>query len=74
MLVVSILQSKYMAWLVGLKNKTQTLVAYKKDTSLANTNICLKWTDGKTILQAKRARKQVGVAIHISGREDSNQN
>jgi hypothetical protein len=36
--MVSVLQSKDIDWRTGLKNKSQSLVAYKKCTSLAKTS------------------------------------
>jgi hypothetical protein len=44
-IMVSIFQSKDTEWQIGLSNKTQPFVAYKKDITLAKTNKRVKRQD-----------------------------
>jgi hypothetical protein len=47
MVMVSIPQSKEIHWSIGLKNKMELFVDYKKCTSLAKTNTGLKQKNSK---------------------------
>jgi hypothetical protein len=63
--MASMPQSKDIEEQIGLKNKTQPHVAYKRLISLKKINIGLESRAGK-----KFSNKQIGVAIPISDKVD----
>jgi hypothetical protein len=56
--MTSISQSKHIEWEIGLKDKTQKCVAYKKCFSLTKTNIVLEYKVGKRSFKQTDAKNK----------------